>query len=261
MLFTCEKFFVLLCFLAIFVEPILTTDKYREYDVEHSEILQQATKGADLAKLRFQPEITFQNRAVLVDYLIDVSGSILGRADDEVAFAVQLFDRYGSNRVILKNMYQLLGITAFWLSLKFKYSRDLLNVEELQSLCADIYDTKSFSHMEANILADCEWNIMQITPFDVLNVIDRGVTRHEKDLRRTLTLITYFIPEFISCSQWETAIFVKEVSNLIMLESIYDHPLLYIFKTKISERLRLQKEYEFPSDSSTLFLLKRWVAT
>lgn len=106
-----------------------------------------------------QKEINKQQRAVLVDWMIEVSEDC--KLHSETLFiSVNILDRYLSVEQITKEKFQLLGITCLFVASKYEENRkEHMPLDSAASYCLWIYSTEEIIQMERKILNALSWNI------------------------------------------------------------------------------------------------------
>lgn len=127
-----------------------------------------------------QPELNWEMRPVLVDFLIDIHEQF--QLKQETLFlAVNIMDRYTSRRVLYKKHYQLLGVTALWMSAKYGDVKERLpTTRELAFMCCHCYVESEFIHMERHILRTLEYSMSHPTPEHFL-----GIFTHAMAMKRS----------------------------------------------------------------------------
>lgn len=116
-----------------------------------------------------QLEISFETRAVLIDWLIDVQ--IHFKCANETLFlCFSIIDTYLSLRLISKQKLQLLGITAFSIACKYEeiyppYLKDLVNITD------NTFSSFEILQMEGEILTLLKFHITFPTCISFLQMI------------------------------------------------------------------------------------------
>lgn len=131
-------------------------DEYKLDIYEHLLELNETTKP-NLHLIQQQPEINLRMRPLLLDFLMDVINK-LNSSKATFPLAVNIIDRYCSVRIVKKQHYQLLGLTALWIackSLDSKFRVPTLN--DLCRYCCNCYDKKLFLEMENHVLKSLKW--------------------------------------------------------------------------------------------------------
>lgn len=111
----------------------------------------------NLHLIQQQPEINLRMRPLLLDFLMDVINK-LSLSKSTFPLTVNLIDRYCLVRIVKKQHYQLLGLTALWIScknldLKFR----IPSLADLCKYCCHCYDKKLFLEMENHVLKSLAW--------------------------------------------------------------------------------------------------------
>lgn len=134
----------------------LQVDEYKLDIYAHLLSLDTKTKP-NLQLIQQQPEINLRMRPILLDFLMDVINK-LNLSKSTFPLTVNIIDRYCSVRIVKKQHYQLLGLTALWISCKnldSKFRIPLLN--DLCKYCCHCYDKKLFLEMENHVLKSFGW--------------------------------------------------------------------------------------------------------
>ncbi|KAG0359605.1 hypothetical protein BGX24_005745 [Mortierella sp. AD032] len=106
-----------------------------------------------------QPELTWDLRPLLVDFLIEIHNHF-NLQPETLYLAMNMMDRYLSKRVVYKKHYQLVGMTSLWISSKYEDSKEKLpSVSQLCKLCSNTYDEAAFITMERHILKTLDYSL------------------------------------------------------------------------------------------------------
>lgn len=144
-----------------------------------------------------QPEIEWKMRPYLLDFLTRSHLSL--RLNHETLFlAINIIDRYASQRIVFVRHYQLLGATALWIASKYQDKKSRVStLEELKVLCSNAYDSTMFTQMELHILNTLEWSIGHptIDLFVDMCFQNPALLISDKDERTKLRHMTLFLCE------------------------------------------------------------------
>lgn len=106
-----------------------------------------------------QPEINLRMRPLLLDFLMDVINK-LRLSTSTFPLTVNIIDRYCSVRIVKKQHYQLLGLTALWIACKNLDSKYRIpSLSDLGTYCLNCYDKKLFLEMENHVLKLLKWQV------------------------------------------------------------------------------------------------------
>jgi len=144
--------------------------------------------------------ITIQHRRKLLDWLFRVNMQFSFQFDTWVLTA-SLLDRFLSTQPIEKDVFQLVGCSAFLIAAKHE-ERFPPKISELVDICARCYNKVDFLKMEQIMLLVLEWNIL--TPN--VNVLIREVALIQNPVKD-------FNPHFIS-SMVKKIIFHKNLAYM-----------------------------------------------
>lgn len=140
------------------LESAAVEHEYRDNILDHMLAMEKATM-CDSSMIDTQPEIEWEMRPYLLDFLTRSHLSL--RLNHETLFlAINIIDRYSSQRIVFVRHYQLLGSTALWIASKYQDKKTRVpTLEELKILCSNAYDSTMFTQMELHILNTLEWSI------------------------------------------------------------------------------------------------------
>lgn len=106
-----------------------------------------------------QPEITVAMRPILFDFLLDVH-SRLRLSESSFYLTISIIDRYCSLRIVRKDHFQLLGLTALWVASKFIDPKHKVpSLAFLRATCCNCYKQSLFLEMECHILKSLDWEV------------------------------------------------------------------------------------------------------
>ncbi|ORY87817.1 cyclin-like protein [Protomyces lactucae-debilis] len=174
--------------------------EYKEDIVSYMLELQN-TSMSDPNLMDMQPELEWAMRPFLLDFLLEMHAGF-GLHPTTLHLAVNIIDRYTSNRVVFKRHYQLLGCTALWIAAKYEEAKDKVpTLLELKAMCCDSYNEKLFLQMEFHVLRTLDWKVGTATTDQFLQVVltapQQDDTARTLHLARMLSEITLFHREFL----------------------------------------------------------------
>lgn len=104
-----------------------------------------------------QMEITDRHRAILVDWMIEVSGKF-SFLSETIYLSVSLLDRFLQQKVVAKNKLQLVGVTAMLIASKFEeiYTPE---VNDFVIISANTFSKEDILKMERLMLITLDFNI------------------------------------------------------------------------------------------------------
>jgi len=129
-----------------------------------AEILKYLTELESSTKIspqliQSQPQITVAMRPILFDFLMDVHNR-LKLSNQTFFLMINIIDRYCSLRIVRKDHFQLLGLTALWLASKYSDSKHKIpSIEFLRATCCNCYSKNLFIEMESHILKSLNWEV------------------------------------------------------------------------------------------------------
>jgi hypothetical protein len=126
--------------------------------------------------LKKQPEIQWNMRNVLVDWMIDVIIKFELSAET-LWLTFNLLDRFLECTQITKSKFQLCGTTCMWIAAKYEEIY-VPEVKEFVEICANAYSKEDVLKMEKSILVALEFNLTVATPLVFMQRFI-GVSRSE----------------------------------------------------------------------------------
>lgn len=180
------------------LESAVVEHEYRDQILQHMLTMERETM-CDSLMIDTQPEIEWRMRPYLIDFLTRSHLSL--RLNQETLFlAINIVDRYSSQRIVFMRHYQLLGATALWIASKYQDKKSRVpTLEELQVLCSGAYDSTMFTQMELHILNTLEWAVGHHPTVDLFvdmcfqNPAANSIS--DKDERTKLRHLTLFFCE------------------------------------------------------------------
>lgn len=104
-------------------------------------------------------------RSILVDWLIDVHKKFQLRTQT-LFMAVNIIDRILALVEVAKHRFQLLGVTALFISSKFEeiYPPEL---DRFTYVCADAYTNQDILNMESKVLGLLDFNLVYTSCYNL----------------------------------------------------------------------------------------------
>lgn len=131
-------------------------DEYK-LDIHHHLLDMDTKTRPNLHLIQQQPEINLRMRPLLLDFLMDVINK-LNLSKLTFPLTVNIIDRYCLVRIVKKQHYQLLGLTALWIACKNLDSKFRIpSLNDLCKYCCHCYDKKLFLEMENHVLKLLGW--------------------------------------------------------------------------------------------------------
>lgn len=144
--------------LAEYAAHKLLVDEYKDEMYSHLLEMEQTCRP-NLYLIQQQPEINLRMRPLLLDFLMDVIHK-LNLSKSTFPLTVNIIDRYCSVRIVKKQHYQLLGLTALWVACKNLDSKFRIpSLNDLCKYCCHCYDKKLFLEMENHVLKLLGWQV------------------------------------------------------------------------------------------------------
>jgi len=104
-----------------------------------------------------QPEITWEHRGVLVDWLLQVHAKF-DLLQESLFLTVNVLDRFLGMRTISLSKLQLVGLACFFIATKFEETY-APSVKEIAYLADDQYTVEEILKSERYILRTIEWDL------------------------------------------------------------------------------------------------------
>lgn len=211
-----------------------------------------------------QPFITCNNRAVLVDWMVE-GHLFFNLAPDTLFKSIMILDTFlSSNNQIIKDKFQLLGVTALFIASKFNEIY-CPKIKDFIMLTGNSYTSDELLDMEKRVLTCLDFNVLSPTSSDFFNILAKVFKFNKKQyflgyyfLENSLIddrLLSY-LPSEIACA---CAYIVMKFFNMPEYRSLYDERLLLsdfpqeVIKEAAREICFLTKDVS----NSSLQMLKR----
>lgn len=138
-----------------------------------------------------QFDITFDMRAVLIDWIIDAHAN-WGLLPETLHLCISIIDRYISKEQIQRNKFQLLGTTALFIA--SKYEQIAYNpLEDFAKITDDAYKKEDILDMEIKILKALDYDITYPSVYRFFEIISLNYNFSEVELFFGSYLIDYFL--------------------------------------------------------------------
>ena len=210
----------------------------QEYSEEYFQELIEKDAKVDklrrLAKFKLQPYINSGMRYLIFDFIL-YAHTRLNLSTSTLFLTFDIIDNYTSKYILKNNHYQLLALTALWLSSKFWDTKSrVIKVKTLTELCCNQYTAKNFKDMEIHLLKALEWSLSEGATFDSL--VDMLLfLRGNKPLLASVcgedySVLTYVVDETLNINDIKLGaiILCELVSFDLGLLSAYDNVTLSV---------------------------------
>ena len=119
--------------------------------------------------LKIQTDINSKMRSILINWLIS-SQNLFYKKKSTLFLTINIIDRYISNKKILRNQFQLLGIASLFISFKCE---ELLfrNINEFLTLTNNAFSKKELLKMENEILNILKFEIALPLSYDFFQIL------------------------------------------------------------------------------------------
>ncbi|KAF8938468.1 hypothetical protein BGZ58_000852 [Dissophora ornata] len=242
--------------------------EYKEEIFQYMKQMEKETMAVP-EHMDLQPELTWDLRPLLVDFLIEIHNHF-SLQPETLYLAMNMMDRYLSKRVVYKKHYQLVGMTSLWISSKYEDSKEKLpSVSQLCKLCSNTYDEAAFITMERHILKTLDYGLGHPTAEAFmkkdLEMSGEGdqVVRHVAQFLMELTMFQRCFLSFGSSTIATSALFlarsicrkhimVPNDSNVFTCIQYLDNSLTNVSKT-------VHEKYARSRFSQASTVVKEWV--
>lgn len=115
-----------------------------------------------------QPQINCRMRSLIYDFMM-CCHTRLNLCTSTLFLSYSILDRYTSRFIVRSGEYQLLALTALWISSKYWDSKNrVATLPVLLSLCCEQYSATQFKNTEMQLLKYLNWSLCDIVTCDSL---------------------------------------------------------------------------------------------
>lgn len=128
------------------------------------------TKGHSYSWENFnaQPQINCRMRSLIYDFIM-CCHTRLNLCTSTLFLSYSILDRYTSRFIVRSGDYQLVALTALWISSKYWDSKNrIATLPLLLSLCCEQYSAQQFKNTELQLLKYLNWSVCDIVTCDSL---------------------------------------------------------------------------------------------
>ncbi|GBG29329.1 G2/mitotic-specific cyclin-A [Hondaea fermentalgiana] len=159
--------------------------------------------------------VTPQKRAILVDWLVDVTEELLLNTET-LYLSVGYVDRYLARKRMTHDKLQLLGLACLWIATKFEETFKV-NMRSLLNLADGAYRPDELLKMEASVIKVLEYGFAMTTAKTFMRRFQRAarITQQEKVLGNyllELSLTSYELAGYVPSLIAAAAVFVARVT-------------------------------------------------
>lgn len=178
--------------------------------LQHMRQLEMAPRGEHISAQSFaaQPQINGRMRYLIYDFLM-CCHTRLGLSTATLFLSYGILDRYTSRFIVRSGEYQLLALTALWVSSKYWDSKNrAATLPMLLSLCCEQYSAQQFKQTELQLLKYMNWSLCQITTADSIIDISLFLAGSEVDVNEVklgavmLCELAAFEPRLALDTEW-----------------------------------------------------------
>lgn len=124
------------------------------------------TTRPNLSTFQSQPQINHKMRFLIFDFVM-CCHTRLGLSNSTLFLCYNILDRYTSKYIVKSCNYQLLALTALWISSKFWDSKNrIAPLKLLAKLCCKQYSIQQFKEMELHLWKSLNWSLCQFATHD-----------------------------------------------------------------------------------------------
>lgn len=201
--------------------------------------------------IQTQPQITVNMRPILFDFLMDVHNR-LKLSISTFFLMINIIDRYCSMRIVRKDHFQLLGLTALWLASKYSDSKQKIpSLDFLRATCCNCYSKKLFLEMECHILKSLNWEIGSSTHDSFIDLLLKERIFQNEDYKaeeineiKNGSLYLCQLSQFYTRVSFNYSISTISIASVILMTNsliFKDKNLFLNFKNNTIENQRLAK--------------------
>ena len=160
-----------------------------------------------------QQEITPKMRAILIDWLISLHYHF--RLEDSSLFAtINIIDRYLSIKSIQRNKFQLLGVSALFIGVKYDEIY-CPSARQLNDMTDSSYSPKEIVEMEKEILSTLNYNLTIPNQFDIYQLMSMKYKLERKDYFFGLFILELYALD-ASCTKYLPYVISEAACFLVM---------------------------------------------
>lgn len=161
----------------------------------HRNFLKREEKNLfDYTSLSKQPHLNEKMRYILLDWIISVVKKIGN--DMEVLFLCgMLIDKFIERKTIIRNKFQLIGVTALRLAYKYEENYDF-TVDDCVYYCDGAFGREECLQMEKTILEVLDYNLTFPTSYTFLNLYLNHDSANDSVKTLATALLIRILPEY-----------------------------------------------------------------
>ena len=164
-------------------DSFLEKEKFNNYSYEN--IIQKQT------------DIKEPMRCILIDWLISLQNKFFSKAKT-LFLAVNLIDRYLSQRPIIRTRFQLLGVTALFIASKYE-EMYMKNINEYVEITAKAFDKYEILEMESELIDLVEFNLDLPLSLDFFGLLGSMYKFSKKEYMLGYFLLEAYLLSLKSC--------------------------------------------------------------
>ena len=164
-------------------DSFLEKEKYNNYSYEN--IIQKQT------------DIKEPMRCILIDWLISLQNKFFMKSKT-LFLAINLIDRYLSQKAIIRTKFQLLGVTALFVACKYE-EMYMKNINEFVDITAKTFDKYEILEMESELIDLVEFNLDLPLSLDFFGLLGIMYKFDKKEFRLGYFLLEAYLLSLQSC--------------------------------------------------------------
>ena len=154
--------------------------------------------------INIQTDIKASMRCILIDWIISLQDKFYINKRT-VFLTINLIDRYLSQNLILKTKFQLLGVTALFIAMKYE-EMYMKNINEFVNLTAQAFDKSEILEMECILIDLVDFNLDLPLSIDFFGVLSSVYEFNEKEYKFGNFLLEAFLLDIESCKYKQSEI-------------------------------------------------------
>ena len=166
---------------------------------------------------KFQHEINYKMRIILIDWLLEVNDKLKFK-EETFYSAIYIIDAYLSKKFIQRKKFQLLGVTALYISTKLN---EIFSgkVEDYALITDNAYNVKNIIDMESDICKTLNFNFLIPTCLSFFQIFSKkiGFDANSNEYKFGKFIIQYFLMSIKSFNYNYSAISIATCNILLKL--------------------------------------------
>ena len=147
--------------------------------------------------INIQTDIKVSMRCILIDWLISLQDKFFINAKT-LFLTINLIDRYLSKKLIFRTKFQLLGVTALFIAMKYE-EMYMKNITEFVNLTAQAFDKNEILDMESVLIDLVDFNLDLPLSIDFFGALSSVYEFDKKEYKFGNFLLEAFLLDIDCC--------------------------------------------------------------